>query len=512
MKIILLALLYFLGGELTLWLFFNDKIVTIGLFIPEGIALAAALAFGPSMAIGVFFGQFLLALLNHIDPLTSLFIALINATEAFIAPYLAKRLNFHSSFDSLEDLAKFALLIALLQLFSATFGNIALFLGGYIRFFSFSFASWWIGNALSQLIFTPALLGLLKQRSIHPTAIAFALYSFIIAHFIPNALLLLLFTLPLTIAIAVYYGTFRASLAVALMSVGLSYVFTHTTRLSPNETLLDVTINFNIFLLLHALSAIFIGLLFENRRLQEHLLNQKIQKEIEKNQTQEEMLLAKERLAKMGEALTMIAHQWRQPLNTIGVSISFLQFKLQQNRCDSAECEPILQKISNQLHYLNTTIDDFQEFLTPNKAKQETNFPAIVYKALFLLKERLKNDIQMSVQVKEVRKFQSYENELVQVVINIIQNAYEAFLKNRTPNPHIKIEIDGLKLHIEDNAGGIDPKVIDKLFDPYFSTKDGLGFGLYMSKIIIEERLNGILEAHNTSNGARFSIILKDRE
>ncbi len=236
-----------------------------------------------------------------------------------------------------------------------------------------------------------------------------------------------------------------------------------------------------------------------------------IQQEVQKSRQKEKMLLAQERLAKMGEVVAMIAHQWKQPLNAIRTALSFIDLKLQQQQCTHRECGPVLKKVFEQLEHLSTTIDAFKDFFKPQKHKNRTDFQAIVQKALSLTEMELKKDnINVEVTTKNIQQFDSYENELVQVVVNLIKNAHDALIERNVQNPTIWIEIDGTTLEVKDNAGGISEDIIDKIFEPYFSTKshNGTGLGLYMSKTIVENHAKGRLLVQNSKEGAVFTITL----
>ena len=230
-----------------------------------------------------------------------------------------------------------------------------------------------------------------------------------------------------------------------------------------------------------------------------------VQEEVEKNLEKDRMLLNQNRFAQMGEVIAMIAHQWRQPLNVVGQAFNLLRIK-----CKEDDIQKILQKSFENLDYLNQTIEDFRLFFKPNNERVRTSWKIILDKALKILRSTLKSGVSIDIEVKNEEYFECFENELMQVLINIIKNADDVLANNDVENPTIHITIDGRKIEIEDNAGGIDEEHIDKIFDPYFSTKgnEGTGLGLYMSKIIVEEHSDGKLNVENTDLGAKFSIEL----
>jgi len=235
-------------------------------------------------------------------------------------------------------------------------------------------------------------------------------------------------------------------------------------------------------------------------------------KEIQKNSEKEKIMLQQSRQAQMGEMLAMIAHQWRQPLNAISAANSVIKQKSKIKKLDLDTTNEITSKIHTYINYLSSTIDDFIDFFKPNKKIKLSNFETITTKSLTLIKTSLENkNITLTTKITNVKKFMSYENELVQVVLNILKNAEDILLEKQVVKPKIEIKITDTTLTISDNGGGIPNDILDKIFDPYFSTKmkkNGTGLGLYMSKIIVEKHCNGQLNVSNNKDGAVFEIKL----
>jgi len=224
-------------------------------------------------------------------------------------------------------------------------------------------------------------------------------------------------------------------------------------------------------------------------------------------------LLKQSRLVQMGEMISMIAHQWRQPLSAISATTSAISLKAKLNKLDNTTALNLAQKISEYSQHLSTTINDFRNFFKSDKIKQKITFTEIINSVLSIVETSIENkNIIIIKSLKSERVFNTYPNEIKQVILNLIKNAEDTLYENKIENPQIIIESEDNILKIKDNGGGISPDIIDKIFDPYFSTKlekNGTGLGLYMSKIIIEEHCNGILNAKNEHNGVTFSIILK---
>ncbi len=253
------------------------------------------------------------------------------------------------------------------------------------------------------------------------------------------------------------------------------------------------------------------------------LLAQKIKDEEKKSLLAREMMQQQSRLAQMGEMLSMIAHQWRQPLSAITAASGAISIKARLKKLDNDTALELSNKIQNFSQHLSKTIDDFRDFFKTNKKKTKTNFKKITNDVLDIIQNSLTNkNIKLSVNIISSNDFVSYENELKQVLLNLIKNAEDVLVDKKIDKPKIIININNNKLTVTDNAGGISDEIIDKIFDPYFSTKtkkDGTGLGLYMSKTIVEEHCGGTLRVRNITfkgedemvfKGAEFEIILGD--
>ena len=264
----------------------------------------------------------------------------------------------------------------------------------------------------------------------------------------------------------------------------------------------------------------FVILIRTNYEKKLHYLNEnlekKVKEEVEKNRVKDKQLLQQSRMAQMGEMLSMIAHQWRQPLAAISATSASIELKASLNKLDNDEAQKKAHDISSFSQHLSRTIDDFRDFFKPNKEKKEMTYDEIVKSVLRIMEVSIANkNIQLLQDLNCHETFNTYPNELKQVVLNLIKNAEEALLEKAVKDPTITIATytkeDTYILEVSDNAGGIPKDIINKIFDPYFSTKtkkDGTGLGLYMSKIIIEEHCDGTLSAINTGNGALFKIVL----
>jgi len=219
--------------------------------------------------------------------------------------------------------------------------------------------------------------------------------------------------------------------------------------------------------------------------------------------------------AAMGEMLSMIAHQWRQPLSTITLQIANLKFNTLLGNSTPEELDKALDQISNTASYLADTIDDFQNYFKPNKKSETLNIKMLINHATNFIQPRLNmHDVHLKTFFIEDKNITTRINEITQVIINLINNAIDQLNYKNLEYKEIYIFTEYqepyFKIHIQDNGGGIDEKIIDKIFDPYFSTKgkNGTGIGLYMSKNIIEKQLQGVLEVKNSKDGADSIITL----
>ena len=240
-------------------------------------------------------------------------------------------------------------------------------------------------------------------------------------------------------------------------------------------------------------------------------LQQKVEKEVAKNREKDKQMLEQARLAQLGEMLGMIAHQWRQPLSAISSANITINMKAQMEQLDPKIIIDLTNKIDEFTQHLSKTIDDFRGFFKNTKEKKETTYKEIVTSTLKIIQSSLKNkNIKLITDLQSDMVFKTYPSELKQVLLNLIKNAEDVLIEQKIENPYIKISTSANKLYVSDNGGGVPEDIIDKIFDPYFSTKDlnGTGLGLYMSKTIIEEHCQGKLSVTNDAQGAVFSVEL----
>ena len=244
------------------------------------------------------------------------------------------------------------------------------------------------------------------------------------------------------------------------------------------------------------------------------LLEIKVNEKIEELRAKDKILEVQSKQAVMGEMISMIAHQWRQPLSTITLQIANLQLKkLLGQDLSSTETDDALTEISNTIIYLSDTVDDFQTYFHPEKEMIDVEVNELLNRAINFANSRVKkSNISINICENCTYVIKTYPNEFVQVVLNILNNAIDAHNEKIQKNSFIDIDVkmknNYLVIKISDNAGGIKEENLSKLFEPYFSTKgkNGTGLGLYMSQMIVQKQFYGELSVETSDNGAVFSI------
>jgi len=257
--------------------------------------------------------------------------------------------------------------------------------------------------------------------------------------------------------------------------------------------------------------------LIKEEKILNNTLEEKIIVETSKQKEQEQLLIQQTRLAAMGEMIGNIAHQWRQPLNALGLVLQNLKFSYDIGELDEKMMDKSINKANILTQNMSKTIDDFRKFFKPNKAKEKFGINENVNKAIELVESTFEHhNIKLKKEFSSNElEFNGFPNEFSQVILNILTNAKDALLERNIENPEVivqtKMENNNIFISIKDNAKGIDVDIINKIFEPYFTTKEegkGTGIGLYMSKIIIENNMNGKIEVSNEENGANFTIKL----
>jgi len=229
------------------------------------------------------------------------------------------------------------------------------------------------------------------------------------------------------------------------------------------------------------------------------------------NEKKQKLLFLQSRQASLGQMIANIAHQWKQPLTELNLAIFNLKKSFDTH--DEAEFKRYYQESKSIVKNMSQIIDDFMDFFKPAREKKEFFVKEAIEDALMIVKKVLKeNKIEIRKDIEDI-KVVGIENELSQVIINIIQNAKDAFKQNQIRKRVISItaknEKDRVFIDIADNAGGIYQEVMENIFEPYFTTKHssvGTGLGLFVASMIIEQTFEGSLSVKNSQNGAVFTI------
>jgi len=242
--------------------------------------------------------------------------------------------------------------------------------------------------------------------------------------------------------------------------------------------------------------------------------------EVQAHRQKDKMLIQQSKMAEMGDMLSMIAHQWRQPLNQMSYVLMNIDSAYEFKELDKKYLDTKIKEGNSVLEFMSETIDNFRNYFRPNREKEFVLVSDVIQTTLGLMKSSLDVDgIEVEMQLEGSDLTHIYRNEFMQVILNLVKNAKDILNSKKIQNPKIVINTicrsHSLVVSVCDNAGGVDEKIMDRIFEPYFSTKDkksGTGLGLYMSKMIIEEYMDGSLSITNTKDsqgkniGACFKI------
>ncbi|WP_164091482.1 sensor histidine kinase [Poseidonibacter lekithochrous] len=222
----------------------------------------------------------------------------------------------------------------------------------------------------------------------------------------------------------------------------------------------------------------------------------------------EQMLIHQNKLASMGEMINNIAHQYRQPLTHLSYVLMNINSAHEHGELDKEYLDKKMKQANSQLEFMSETIDNFRDFYKPKKEKELFTFIDAIASAINIIKPILiENKILIEVDIDESKEILGYKNEYSQVILNLISNAKDELINQKIKEPCIKIKMDKNKVLVIDNANGVKPELVNKIFEPYFTTKDkSSGIGLYMSSMIISEHFEGKLYLENSTKGASFII------
>lgn len=235
---------------------------------------------------------------------------------------------------------------------------------------------------------------------------------------------------------------------------------------------------------------------------------------MEELRKKDEILMQQSRQAAMGEMIGNIAHQWRQPLNAVGLLVQDLTLSYEYGNFSKAYLDSSSKKIMQLVRHMSQTIDDFRNFFTPDKDKCEFDPGQVVERTLTLIEGAMNNKgIRMEMSAQTAPAITGHPNEFSQVLLNIINNAMDALAEAGCSDPCVGVSVGTESgkavVTIVDNGGGIPEEIMPRIFEPYFTTKEqgkGTGIGLFMAKNIVEKSMNGRLTVRNCGAGAEFRI------
>ncbi len=250
-------------------------------------------------------------------------------------------------------------------------------------------------------------------------------------------------------------------------------------------------------------------------------LEHRVEDEIQKRHEQEQFLIQQSKMIAMGEMVGSIAHQWRQPLNVVSLLVSDIIEAYEYGDLSDEYMEGVRNDIMANVKFMSETIDDFRNFFRTSKQPEQFNVREMVSEVLRLYFHQSKN-YNLHIHLEETPLSEDdllamgFKNEFKQVILNLINNAKDILIERGIEDKHININFlsteDRVIITVEDNGGGVPDHIIDKIFQPYFTTKhenQGTGIGLYMSKTIIETNMKGNIRVENSDIGAKFTIELK---
>ncbi len=259
----------------------------------------------------------------------------------------------------------------------------------------------------------------------------------------------------------------------------------------------------------------------QSKELEElnHTLEDRVKTKTQENAKKDRLIIHQARLAELGEMIANIAHQWRHPLTRLSLILQNINALSKRGKLEVNRLDIMLTQAKEQIEFMSETIDNFKDFYTPSAHSSKFLLSQAYSKAIEIIGYDLKHK-NIDIRYKENKKISLYgkSNQFAQVLLSLISNAKDAHLYNKTQKPVISIvakaKQNSITIYISDNGGGIDCKYMDKIFEPYFSTKEdkGTGIGLYMVKTIIEERFNGKIRVKSNKNGATFIVVLNTQD
>jgi len=245
-------------------------------------------------------------------------------------------------------------------------------------------------------------------------------------------------------------------------------------------------------------------------------LETRVQEELQRNREKDAMMIQQSRLAAMGEMISNISHQWRQPLNELGIMVQMLRVDYDESLLDDAKIDEFSSGCMEIIQHMSQTINTFRNFFKREQSSARFDVSSAITKTVDLVEASFQAaGITLQLKLESDGLILGNANEFSQVILNLFNNARDVLVERKVADPEISVttwlENGQIMVAVEDNAGGIPETISGKIFDPYFTTKhksQGVGLGLYMSKVIIEGKMAGEIGVDNTAGGARFQLVL----
>jgi|GEM_PF-7052326 PAS domain S-box-containing protein len=245
-----------------------------------------------------------------------------------------------------------------------------------------------------------------------------------------------------------------------------------------------------------------------NKTLEQKVIEQTkaLRLQLEEIKNKDKMLQEQAKLAAMGEMISAIAHQWRQPLNALSINIQNLDYDYEEGLIDAAFINDFIMRQNETIEFMSKTIDDFRSFFKTDKVKKEFSIKGVATNVASLVSAQFANNgIKLQIQGDDF-VVNGFESEMKQVMLNLLSNAKDAILERKIKNGQVVIGMrsDTRKITVTDNGGGVASDKIDRIFEPYYTTKEhgkGTGIGLFMSRIIVVEHMNATIKGYNVNDG-----------
>ena len=520
-KIVIMALMYFLAGRLTFSISddsLNNLIVSIVVFLPEGIALAGAIIFGRSIWVGIFIGQLLLALSVEMPTLPAIEISLINSAEAILAVTLFEYFKLNKTLLKLRDAVGLMLIVTLvLQPFSAILGNLVLLQHSIIisKEFIGSLFSWWFGNSMAQLLIAPMLIHLyanyrkIKVSGVFLTVIGFLILNYVIlnAVFIQSLPILLSITLPPIMLLSAYGNITYAGIATTVIALSTIYATNSDFGVFATGSSVDDIIDLNFYLLSHIFLVLIIGTLFEEKKENEKII-------INKNRELKELIKLREQVEYMNQ------HDLKNPLNIVINAPRFILGRETGLSKDSKKLLTVIQTSAyKMLDMLNRSLDMYKMemgsyVLKPEKVDLLSILKQIAYESDIARLDNNHYDIVFSgSNTEKIDKLWALGENLLcySLFYNLIRNAIEASSKGGTiiikTSPYTHTQ---QCMVVITNEGTVPPEIRETFFDKLVSKnkKNGTGLGTYSARLCTEVQNGSISLDCSRENKTRIIVRL----